>query len=225
MALAIDGAVVERRFLTTPKAHASGVIEATRDALERAGVGVGDLVGVAVGSGPGSFTGLRVAGAAAMGLAGTLEIPMYATSSLRAASVGGEILPASAVRPSEVGPSIPLERSAREAAERRYVLFDARRDRVYGASYQVGAQGAVEAIPPHGGTIDDALRAARDRGPAVFMGDGAAAHRDRILEAGHAWRPWPAGLPLADGALATCAWEPIAADAWEPEYVREWRPG
>ena len=168
---------------------------------------MGDVVGVAVGAGPGSFTGVKIAAAAAKGLSCSLGVPLYATSSLRAAAVAGAALSV-----------------AGEDREIRYVLFDARGGRVYGACYDVGADGAVEAVAPHGGTILDVLNGRPPRG-AVFAGDGAVAHAGLIRAAGYEVRRPPAGAPGAEGVLRCCDWTAVDAAAWEPDYVRQWRPG
>jgi len=147
-----------------------------------------------------------VAAAAAKGLACSLEVPLYATSSLRAAAVAGARPP-----PGREG-------------EIRYVLFDAKSGRVYGGCYDVGAAGAEEAIAPHGGTILDVINGRPSRG-TVFMGEGALEHRALLRAAGYRTRSRPAGVPVADAVLSCCAWEPVDAASWEPQYVRQWRPG
>src|SRR4051812_50143727 len=50
--------------------------------LEEAGVGRSEVARIVCGSGPGSFTSLRVAGSVAKGLAWGLGVPLYAVSSL-----------------------------------------------------------------------------------------------------------------------------------------------
>ena len=208
VALAMGGAVVGRRLLSEPSRHSAGLIPATEEVLAEQGLGPQDLMGVAVGAGPGSFTGVRVAAAAAKGLACSLEVPLYAASSLRAAAVAG-------------ADTQPLPGSEGEI---RYVLFDARGGRVYGGCYDVGADGADEAIGPHGGTILDVINGRPPRG-TVFMGDGAVCHAAVIRAAGYAVRPPPAGVPGAAAVLRCCDWTAVDALAWEPDYVREWRPG
>ena len=207
VALAEAGVVVAERVLSEPARHSARLIPAVREVLAERGVGVDEVVGVVVGAGPGSFTGVKIAAAAAKGLSCSLEVPLYATSSLRAAAVA-------AAAPAVTG-------SDREI---RYVLFDARRGRVYGACYDVGPGGAVEAVSPHGGTVLDVLNRRPPRG-AVFTGDGAMAHAGLIGAAGYAVRPPPAGVPGADGVLRCCDWVAVDAASWEPDYVREWRPG
>ena len=111
--------------------------------------------------------------ASALGLATSADIPLYTTSSLRAASVAAEVLGPEAGRvarlardmaaaPANVSKMLwegipgadgrtkrstdkPLAGREREI---RYVLFDARGGRVYGACYDVGEEGPVEVIPP-----------------------------------------------------------------------------
>lgn len=214
VALAVAGTVVADRVLSEPARHSAGLIPAVREVLAERELEVGDVVGVAVGAGPGSFTGVKIAAAAAKGLACTLGVPLYATSSLRAAAVAG-----AAPAVAGAAPAVP-----REDREIRYVLFDARCGRVYGACYDVGTDGAVEAVAPHGGTILDVLNGRPPRG-AVFTGDGAVAHAGLIRAAGYEVRPPPAGVPGADGVLCCCDWVAVDAAAWEPDYVREWRPG
>ena len=233
VAVAVDGIVTARRFLVTPSAHASGLIPAVRAALDEAGAGRDDLEGVVVGAGPGSFTGVRIGAAAAKGLARGLRVPLYATSSLRAAvfaveALGvetlGKRLDADALPPELVATGElprPLQGDQRET---RYVLFDARGGRVYGAAYDVGADGPVEVVARHGGTIVHAINRRPPVG-TVFMGDGAAAHARLLQASGYAVAPSPAGVPLACAVLVCCSWTPVEAASWEPDYVREWRPG
>ena len=229
VALAVDGVVAARRFLAERFAHASGLIPAVQAVLEEAGASRDDIEGVAIGAGPGSFTGVRVAGAAAKGLASGLRVPLYATSSLRAAAFAVETLGlgtrADVFPPEflEQGEALPRQLQGNER-QIRYVLFDARGGRVYGAGYDVGADGPVEAVAPHGGTIVDAINRRPPLG-TVFMGDGAAAHAKLLRAAGYDVAPSPAGVPLACAVLLCCSWTPVDVSSWEPDYLREWRPG
>ena len=107
--------ILARTALLEDEEHASLLIPRIEALLEELGATVGDLAGLVVGAGPGSFTGLRVGAATAKGMVRALGIPLWAFSSLAgaAASVDGDPL-----RP-------------------RCVLFDARGDRVYAASYRI----------------------------------------------------------------------------------------
>lgn len=226
VALGVDGAVAARRFLTTPRAHSATLIAAIREVLDETALHPADLVGIAIGSGPGSFTGVRIGAAAAKGFAATLEIPLYPTSTLLAAACAEEALAGAADLPPEVrsgSGGTPVVGGTRP--EHRYVLLDARSGRVYGAGYDVGSAGwPVEVRAPHGGTILDVVNA-RPAVGTVFVGDGALTHESLLGAAGFDVRPAPAGVPLADTVYLCCPWEPVDAAAWEPSYIRRWRPG
>ncbi len=61
--------------LERPPAHASELMPAVADAMERAGVDWRDLDAIAVGVGPGTFTGLRIGIATARALATAAGLP------------------------------------------------------------------------------------------------------------------------------------------------------
>lgn len=85
--------------------------------LAEAGVTARDLAAVAVGVGPGTFTGTRVALATAKGLASALPCPLYAVSTLAAVAAG----------------------AAADGAV--LATIDARRGEVYAGWFDVGADG------------------------------------------------------------------------------------
>jgi len=68
--------------------RAVAVLEAADELLRDADLGRADLTGLAVGTGPGSFTGLRLGLAAARGLAFALDLPVAAVSTLDALAAG-----------------------------------------------------------------------------------------------------------------------------------------
>lgn len=82
-ALVRDGTVLGERV-----SRAVSVLEDADELLREAGVEQGDLTGLVVGTGPGSFTGLRLGLAAARGLAFALELPVAGISTLRALAAG-----------------------------------------------------------------------------------------------------------------------------------------
>jgi tRNA threonylcarbamoyladenosine biosynthesis protein TsaB len=82
-ALVRDGALLGER-VSRPVA----VLESVDELLREAGVGQADLSRLAVGTGPGSFTGLRLGLAAARGLAFALDLPVAGVSTLEAVAAG-----------------------------------------------------------------------------------------------------------------------------------------
>ncbi len=230
VAIAIQGSVAARRFLVEPREHGARLVPAVAEVLEEAGAKPGDLDAVVAGAGPGSFTGVRTGAAVAKGLAAGLGVPLYATSSLAAAACAPEALEPGAQLP----PEFPGEQESGlppdgadqgdGALRLRYVLFDARGGRVYGACYDVGVSGPVEVMPAHGGTVVDVVNRRPPAGTA-FVGEGAAVHEKLLRAAGHAVAPPPAGYAVADAVLRCCDWTPVDVAGWEPSYVRQWWPG
>ena len=78
-ALVRDGTVLGERV-----SRAVSVLEDVHELLREAGVEQADLSRLAVGTGPGSFTGLRLGLAAARGLAFALDLPVAGVPTLRA---------------------------------------------------------------------------------------------------------------------------------------------
>ena len=68
--------------------RASRVLADADELLGEAGLSPRELEGIAVGTGPGSFTGLRIGLAAVRGLAVALEVPVAGVSTLDALAVG-----------------------------------------------------------------------------------------------------------------------------------------
>jgi tRNA threonylcarbamoyladenosine biosynthesis protein TsaB len=77
-----DGAIVSDDAWTSPRRQSAELLPRLLGLLERASVELDRLTGIGVGSGPGSFTGLRVAMSLGKGLAIGLERPIVAIPSL-----------------------------------------------------------------------------------------------------------------------------------------------
>jgi tRNA threonylcarbamoyladenosine biosynthesis protein TsaB len=110
-ALVRDGEVLGERVAT-----AVTVLADVDELLREAGMEPGDLGGVVVGTGPGSFTGVRIGVATARGLALALGIPLAGVSTLDALSAGAPgALPVIDARRREV--FVPLRPAAPEELE------------------------------------------------------------------------------------------------------------
>lgn len=206
VAVARDDLLLAEVALGVQTRHAEKAIPALDAALDLAGVARGAVEEVVVGAGPGSFTGVRVAGATAKGIVAALEVPLRAFSSLLALAAG-------------------------VAADRPVcALFDARRGEVYAGCWRVGGSGAEPLLAPvvapmvaPVAEVVEAVRAA-GAGDAVFAGEGALRYRDALAGLGVAVMAAPVH-PRASALLWLAARDAAAgrvADVagWEPDYVR-----
>jgi tRNA threonylcarbamoyladenosine biosynthesis protein TsaB len=180
-----DGSVSERRD-DPPRGehpgHATRLLEMGRELLAEAGLGWGGLQRVAVGVGPGTFTGLRVGVATARGLAQSLDIGLVGVSSLTALAEGA----LGAAAEGEEGPGAGRPRAL-------LAVIDARRGEVFAAAYSRG-EGAAPArlSEPRALAPEDlpALLAQASGGlPAgpvrwLAVGDGALRFRGHLEAAG-----------------------------------------
>ena len=147
-AAASDEVVVERRA-DRPMRHAEQLAPLIEHALSEAGLVRQELTAIAVGVGPGPFTGLRVGLVTARTLAHALELPVYGVCSLDVLAV--EAVDTGAVR-------APFA-----------VATDARRKEVYLARYDA-AGGRLD------GPLVDRPAALATADPVV--GQGAALYPD-----------------------------------------------
>jgi tRNA threonylcarbamoyladenosine biosynthesis protein TsaB len=218
VALWADGGVVARVFLGEPSGHAAGLIPGVAQVLAEAGASRSQLDGVVVGAGPGSFTGVRVAAAAAKGLAHALGLPLWPVSSLLGAALTEQALPGDA------GPWALPPDSIGAHLHTRYVLFDARGDRVFAAAYRLTEGAPTELRPARFDRVPGILEDEELAG-AAFCGEGAVRHADALEGAGRVVLPPPLGFPSADGLLR--AWDVVPGlgpvvdpGLWEPDYLR-----
>ena len=155
-----DAAVVET--FGPSNRHAAQLLPAIRRALDRAGVGPGDLLLLAATRGPGSFTGLRVGLATVQGLSLGSGIPAVGVSSLDAAALADHLESA-----------LPNDRSTP-----RLSTVDALRGELFAAAYErpdsPAAAGPVRLAPREAG------RWARERNLGRICGPGAARYREEI---------------------------------------------
>lgn len=218
VAVAVDGQVRARAFLGEPSGHAARLLPAVDEVLRSGALTPSDLEAVIVGSGPGSFTGVRVSAASAKGLAHALRIHLIPVSSLLGAALTEDALP------SGVGPwDLPSEKLEAETRT-RCVLFDARGDRVFTAAYRLTEGAPDELRAPTFARLPDVLS---DEAlmEFAFCGEGAARHAGAIEAEGGVVLSPPAGMPSADGlvrafALSASTMEPWDLAAWEPDYLR-----
>jgi tRNA threonylcarbamoyladenosine biosynthesis protein TsaB len=167
--------------------HATRLLAMAHELLEGAGVGWGELDRIAVGVGPGTFTGLRVGIATARGLAQSRSLELVGVSSLRAlawaAFAGG------ATEGELAGAECPPD-----GLDSALAVIDARRGEVFAGAYEHGgaprelselASAAALAPGALAGVLAsmDGLAEERER-CWLGVGDGAVRFREHLEQAG-----------------------------------------
>ena len=182
--------------LGRPPAHASELLPAVADAMQRAGADWRDLDAIAVGVGPGTFTGLRIGIATARALATAAGLPLRRVSSLAALAAGID-------------------------APVKLPMIDARRGEVFAALFDGGG----ELWPPFAASPEDLIARVREGGfSPLAAGDGSIRFRGMLEEAGIQVEPEDSEAHLVR-ALHICRLGAAAPDeapeAVLPEYLRE----
>jgi tRNA threonylcarbamoyladenosine biosynthesis protein TsaB len=125
----VDGSnVLAEVTLQVPRAHSTRLMPLVAQMIEDSGIPKAELDGIAVGIGPGSFTGLRIGLATAKGLAFALNKPCAGVSTLKALAYGTG---------AQLGLVVPM--------------LDAKRGEVFTAVYAAGSSDPAtwaEVLPP-----------------------------------------------------------------------------
>ncbi len=149
-ALATDAGIAQR-LDAAPREHAARLLGQVDELLRAAGLAAADLDAVAFGRGPGSFTGTRIAAAAAHGLAAARGLPLLPVSSLAA---------------------LAWAAGRGRGCERVLAARDARLEQVYWGLYRCGG-GTVEALRPAAVAAVGDFAAALAGLPDGWLGAGA----------------------------------------------------
>lgn len=210
--------------------HSESLLPAVDYALRSAGVEVAELGAVVVAGGPGSFTGVRVAGATAKGLVRSLGVPLYAYSGLMAlAASAADQAPVCALYDARRGevyaacyrfPSIAVSNEEGGTAETAGVGLGA------GVVERGTAQSAVVdvVLEPRAAPLEEVLDALEGASP-LYVGEGALRYREAIEAAGGRVAPAHRSASRASALLWLADRVPdlgLVEDppAWEPEYLR-----
>ncbi|MFO1538153.1 MAG: tRNA (adenosine(37)-N6)-threonylcarbamoyltransferase complex dimerization subunit type 1 TsaB [Actinomycetota bacterium] len=205
VAVGRDGVPVATVEVDSARTHAEQLVPAVRRCATEAGVALDRLDAIAVGVGPGRFTGLRVGVTTAKVMADALGIPVIGLSTL-------EVLAAPWVAPD------------REVVS----VIDARRREVYWARYRTGGPtGPVAAAPEAVAPPAEVAAVVAGLGPSAWVvGDGALRHRDLFAATGahlaDAGAAVPGAAALVALGTARLASAPAgSARALVPVYLRE----
>ncbi len=222
VALWIDGDVRER-FEVAPRRHAEFVLPWADGLLADAGIAKSQLDAIAVGRGPGAFTGVRLAIALAQGIALALDRPMLAVSTLAALAMGASDWPVGLdIRRSSTRDAVGRERGAS-----LLVAIDARMGEIYYGTFARDADGLVTVIDAEHLARPDAV-VLRDGCEWIGVGTGFAADDGALVNilGASLSRCDANALPhAADVArLAQRAFEngeAVAPERIEPAYLRD----
>jgi tRNA threonylcarbamoyladenosine biosynthesis protein TsaB len=215
IAVWVDGAVHARHALA-PRRHAELALPWCDAMLAEAGIGKRALDAIAVGRGPGAFTGVRLAVALAQGMALALDRPVLPVSTLAALAAGAH--------------RDGAQRDAASAPDATAILaaIDARMGEVYLGLFQVAADGGVVALHPEWMArpgevvLPPAPAWLHGVGTGLAAAEGALVGRlgDRLRRVDATALPHAADVARL-GALAWERGEAIAADRLEPAYLRD----
>lgn len=197
----VDGNVLERYELA-PRRHAALILPMIESVLAEAGLSAGQLDAIAVGRGPGAFTGVRIAMGIAQGIAFAADRPVAPVSTLAALALG----------------------AARATGEARIAAaLDARMSEVYWGLYAVNGY-ETELLGEERVCVPEAVTAP----PGAWFGAGsgwavyAEALAQRLTVSG-----WRSDCYPRAGDIARLAATPSQRGAWVvaeqalPVYLRD----
>ena len=181
--------------LSGPPAHARELMPAIVHCLDEAEVGFADLDAIAVGVGPGAFTGLRIG-----------------VTTARALALSGrrELRPVSSLAALAAGATEPLA----------LPLIDAKRGEVFAGLFEEGR----ERWPRFAAAPDAVAARLRESGlDPLAMGNGSIRFKEVLEAAGVRVAPVAAGIHVVRG-LSICRLaadvHPVPPDAVLPDYLR-----
>ena len=199
--------------------HATRLLPLTALIMERAGIGWDGVDRVAVGVGPGTFTGLRIGIATARALARARGIPLVGVSTLQSLALAGPQGRA-ALAVADVDPA----RSS--LFDVVLAVLDARRGEVFAASWRMDEVDGFDTalLLPRAFAPETLAELVTPLGPTTLaIGDGAIAFREALERSG-------AFIPDDDSPLhrvtatnhcrLAAGLQPSVPDEVRPDYLR-----
>lgn len=160
VAVVEDDILVAEYTMNYKKTHSQTLLPMLDEIARMIELDLETVDAIAVAAGPGSFTGLRIGSATAKGLGLALGKPLIGVPTVEALAYNlydtpGFICP----------------------------IMDARRNQVYTGIYEFENHGMATVKPQLAIGVDDLVAELNDRGKEViFLGDGVAVYRERILQ-------------------------------------------
>ncbi|MEX0952753.1 MAG: tRNA (adenosine(37)-N6)-threonylcarbamoyltransferase complex dimerization subunit type 1 TsaB [Nitriliruptoraceae bacterium] len=201
----VDGdRVVASASLGVDRRHGEFVAPAIDFCLRQAGMSADRITGVAVGIGPGLFTGLRVGIATAQAIAGTRHLPVVGMCSLDV-----------------------LAFQVRHVRRLICAVLDARRGELFWAFYRSSPGGVQRQGDLRVGNVDTLEAEIAAQGSDVLaVGEGALAHREQLANTDTAVAGLDVGWPDAAVLAELCVPRFVREDTQtplqlQPLYLRQ----
>jgi tRNA threonylcarbamoyladenosine biosynthesis protein TsaB len=197
-----DGQTLSMRSFPAERSQTTTLLSEIHHLLDRAETSIRELAAVAIATGPGAFTGLRVGFGVAKGFHLATKVPLIGISTLEATALGFATC------------ATPI-----------VAVIGAGRGRLVWARYEVSNPGLDQSGPPRNGTASELVEELRGSGPLIVTGeldDDQAGLIDRLD--GVFLPPFPLRT-RHPGAFAELAWKRWRdgnvdeASAIEPVYL------
>jgi tRNA threonylcarbamoyladenosine biosynthesis protein TsaB len=161
VAVVEDSKIICEYTLNEKKTHSQTIMPMVESIKKEIGLDLKTLDAIAVSSGPGSYTGLRIGSATAKGLAHVLDIPVIGISTIE--SMATNIAPTTVI----ICP-----------------MLDARRQHVFSGAYRYDDKQCLEVIIEINqiSVVDLLEKLKVYQQPILFLGDGFEAHEALIRE-------------------------------------------
>jgi len=194
--------------------HSRTLLAMTESLLVNLDTAVDDIDLIAVSSGPGSFTGVRIGVSAAKGFAWGADIPVCGVSTLEAMAYQTSGLDA-------------VSRASSPESGSKCVIcpvMDARRNQVYNAFFEWSETKLVRLSEDRAISLDDLSVELRSiKNPCLLIGDGVTVSYDYLTSKGISCEAAPELLRYQTAygvALAALSIKPVPAIELEPGYLR-----